>query len=53
MLELLIVSGGISSDLLKHVDIYGNVVSVGMIAGLDLSSSVLPHIIRGVNSAGC
>lgn len=46
------LGGETLAQLLKHVDVYGNIVSVGMISGLNFSSSVLPHIIRGVNLLG-
>ena len=40
------------SDILKQVETYGSVVSVGMVAGLEYSASILPHIIRGVSLLG-
>ena len=44
--------GGDTSNILKYVDVFGSVVSVGMVSGIGFSSTVLPHIIRGVNLLG-
>ena len=46
------LGGDTLSNILKYVDTFGSVVSVGMVSGIGFSSTVLPHIIRGVNLLG-
>ena len=46
------LGGEYLANLLKHMDMYANVVSVGMVSGTNFKTSVLPHIIRGVSLLG-
>ena len=46
------VGGNILTTLLRSVDYGGIVTACGMVAGADLSISVFPFILRGINLAG-
>jgi len=46
------VGGELLSGILRHVDLWGNVASIGMAAGQEYSSTVFPYILRGVSILG-
>jgi NADPH2:quinone reductase len=46
------VGGEMLSKLLSHVQIYGNVASIGLAMGMDVHASVMPFILRGVSLIG-
>jgi len=46
------VGGEILAGLTRQVDFWGNIASVGLAAGADLKTTVMPFILRGVNLLG-
>ncbi len=46
------VGGELLSKLIPFVNLWGNVASIGLAAGAELSSTVMPHILRGVSILG-
>jgi NADPH2:quinone reductase len=46
------VGGAVLSTLLRQVDFWGNVASIGLAGGAQLETTVLPFILRGVNLLG-
>lgn len=46
------IGGRALSGLLSHVSIYGNVASIGLAASAQLSTTVMPFILRGVSLLG-
>jgi len=46
------VGGEMLAGLLRHVDFWGNVASIGLAGGATLETTVLPFILRGVNLLG-
>jgi NADPH2:quinone reductase len=46
------VGGEMLAGLLRHVDFWGNVASIGLAGGANLETTVLPFILRGVNLLG-
>ena len=46
------VGGAILSGLIPHVQLWGNIASVGLASGPDLKGTVFPHILRGVSLPG-
>jgi acrylyl-CoA reductase (NADPH) len=46
------VGGELLAGLLRHVDLWGNVASVGLAGGSDLSTTVMPFVLRGVSVLG-
>lgn len=52
------VGGEVLAGLTRHIQPWGNIASIGLAAGAELHTSVMPFIIRGIsllgiNSAGC
>jgi NADPH2:quinone reductase len=46
------VGGTLLAGLIRQVDFWGNVASIGLAGGADLQTTVLPFILRGVNLLG-
>jgi len=46
------VGGELLAGLIRHVDFWGNVASIGLAGGAALEITVLPFILRGVNLLG-
>jgi NADPH2:quinone reductase len=46
------VGGELLAGLIRHVDFWGNVASIGLAGGAHLETTVLPFILRGVNLLG-
>jgi NADPH2:quinone reductase len=46
------VGGGILAGLIRQLDFWGNIASVGLAGGADLETTVMPFILRGVNLLG-
>jgi NADPH2:quinone reductase len=46
------VGGGVLTWLTRTVDFWGNIASIGLAASAELSTTVLPFILRGVNLLG-
>ncbi len=46
------VGGTLLEGILKHVELWGNVASVGLAGGQSFHSSVMPFILRGVSLLG-
>lgn len=46
------VGGDLLAGLLRHIDLWGNVASVGLTSGANLSTTVMPFILRGVSLVG-
>jgi acrylyl-CoA reductase (NADPH) len=46
------VGGEMLAALTRQVDFWGNIASVGLAGGVDLRTTVLPFILRGVNLLG-
>jgi len=46
------VGGDVLAGLIRQVDFWGNVASIGLAGGATLSTTVLPFILRGVNLLG-
>ena len=46
------VGGEMLAGLLRQVDFWGNVASIGLAGGTNLETTVLPFILRGVNLLG-
>lgn len=46
------VGGEFLAGLLRHVDLWGNVASVGLAGGEELNATVMPFILRGVSLLG-
>lgn len=46
------VGGEMLSGILRHVELWGNVASVGLTGGAEFEASVMPFILRGVSLLG-
>jgi acrylyl-CoA reductase (NADPH) len=46
------VGGAVLAGLLRQVDFWGNVASIGLAGGSSLETTVMPFILRGVNLLG-
>jgi len=46
------VGGELLAGLTRHTDFWGNIASVGLAGGVNLETTVLPFILRGVNLLG-
>ena len=46
------VGGELLAGILRHIDLWGNVASIGMAGGAALPTTVMPHILRGVSILG-
>lgn len=46
------VGGSLLAGLMRHVQLWGNVASIGMAGGHAFEASVFPHILRGVSLLG-
>jgi len=46
------VGGDVLAGLTRQVDFWGNIASVGLAGGMELKTTVLPFILRGVNLLG-
>jgi len=46
------VGGALLANLLRHVDLWGNVACVGLAGGVELETTVMPFILRGVSLLG-
>jgi NADPH2:quinone reductase len=46
------VGGEMLAGLTRHMDFWGNIASVGLAGGVDLRTTVMPFILRGVNLLG-
>lgn len=46
------VGGEILSGILRHINLWGNIASVGLAGGAEFSGTVMPHILRGVSLLG-
>lgn len=46
------LGGEFLSKILAHIDLFGSVASIGLASDPFFSSSVMPHILRGVNLLG-
>jgi acrylyl-CoA reductase (NADPH) len=46
------VGGEMLAGLTRHMDFWGNIASVGLAGGAELTTTVLPFILRGVNLLG-
>lgn len=46
------VGGELLSWLIRTTDVHGNIASIGMAASIELKSTVLPFILRGINLLG-
>ncbi len=46
------VGGSMLAGLLRHVELWGNVASVGLTGGVEFEATVMPFILRGVSLLG-
>ncbi len=46
------VGGELLSSLISHVNLWGNVAAIGMAQSMELTTTVFPFILRGVNLLG-
>jgi NADPH2:quinone reductase len=46
------LGGHILAELTRSVDYFGNIASIGLVAGAELHTTVMPFILRGVNLLG-
>ena len=46
------VGGEMLAGLTRHMDFWGNIASVGLVGGVELKTTVMPFILRGVNLLG-
>ncbi len=46
------VGGLLLEGILRHVNLWGNVASIGMAGGAEFKATVMPHILRGVSLLG-
>jgi acrylyl-CoA reductase (NADPH) len=46
------VGGDLLAGLLRHVDFWGNIASIGLTGGHELHTTVMPFILRGINLLG-
>ena len=46
------VGGDMLAGLIRQMDFWGNIASVGLAGGMELKTTVLPFILRGVNLLG-
>lgn len=46
------VGGLLLEGILRHVNLWGNVASIGMAGGAEFKATVMPHILRGVSILG-
>jgi acrylyl-CoA reductase (NADPH) len=46
------VGGDLLAGLTRQIDFWGNIASVGLAGGMELKTTVLPFILRGVNLLG-
>lgn len=46
------VGGEMLAGILRHVNLWGNVASIGLAAGFEVTTSVMPFILRGVSVLG-
>ncbi len=46
------VGGEMLAGLTRHVDLWGNIASIGLTGGFKLETTVMPFILRGVNLLG-
>ena len=46
------VGGELLSGILRHIDLWGNVASIGLAGGAEYRGTVMPHILRGVSILG-
>jgi NADPH2:quinone reductase len=46
------VGGELLSQLIPHINLWGNVASIGMAGGPNISGTVFPYILRGVSLLG-
>ncbi len=46
------VGGEFLSQILRHIQLWGNVGSIGLAGGAEFTSTVMPHILRGVSILG-
>jgi NADPH2:quinone reductase len=46
------VGGEVLAGLTRQVDFWGNIASVGLAGGMELKTTVLPFILRGINLLG-
>ena len=46
------LGGAILAELTRTIDYFGNIASIGLVAGAELNTTVMPFILRGVNLLG-
>lgn len=46
------VGGELLAGVLRHIELWGNVASIGLAGGAELHTTVMPHILRGVSLLG-
>ncbi len=46
------VGGQLLAQIISHTQLWGNVVSIGLAGGHEFTSTVMPHILRGVSLLG-
>jgi acrylyl-CoA reductase (NADPH) len=46
------VGGELLAGLVRHIDLWGNVATVGLAGGIQLNTTVMPYILRGVSLLG-
>jgi NADPH2:quinone reductase len=46
------VGGEMLAGLTRHIDLWGNIASIGLAGGFKLETTVMPFILRGVNLLG-
>jgi acrylyl-CoA reductase (NADPH) len=46
------LGGDILAELTRRIDYFGNIASIGLVAGAELHTTVMPFILRGVNLLG-
>lgn len=46
------VGGKLLKNIIPHIDLYGQVASIGLAGGHELNTTVMPFILRGVNLLG-
>ena len=46
------VGGELLAGLTRHMDFWGNIASIGLAGGVELETTVMPFILRGVNLLG-
>jgi NADPH2:quinone reductase len=46
------VGGAMLAGLTRHMGFWGNIASVGLVGGHELSTTVMPFILRGINLLG-